>query len=394
MREDLIASWKVHAVLGERARIDGAGPRRAQWTRRARRKHASLQGLRRHRGVALGLPAGPDARRALARRGRRDLDRCARDGLGREWPPALVARMTLAEAAWLGPARRSARRDLPFPFHFGVAAFARSDEGRFFPANDATPALLACGYQEAAAGRARAAPAAAHGRRARRGLEGRVGERASQPAANRRPGAPRGLRGAPAQPFGLPQLPLGRSSGWQPGARASSRAGGGPHGSPRNRRVARRPDPPAVGARRGAPPRRHRAAAPRAAPGDAAPRRSRHRALRRTLRGAGPSPARVHAARVAPGRTRPRLGRGAVAACRSAPPGRRALPPLPAGRLDRASCPGDRPVPRRERDLSAATESRAAARGRVRADRSARRRRDCSRGAVRRSPGPCRRCRR
>jgi len=147
VREDLIALWKVHAVLGEPGRTEPLSPERAEWTRRAQLLHASLRD-RPDAGVwpwafqlgrtrtAASLEKG-DVIWVVARLG----------GLGRRWPPALVARMTLAEDAWVGPAQRCDRKDLPFPYHFGVAVLARSGGGRFFPANDATRALIECRYQ-------------------------------------------------------------------------------------------------------------------------------------------------------------------------------------------------------------------------------------------------------
>jgi hypothetical protein len=67
--------------------------------------------------------------------------------LDRSWPPALVARLDLAEDAWVGPTKRVERKGLPFPYRFGVSLFTHPDGGKFYAANDATRALLDCEYQ-------------------------------------------------------------------------------------------------------------------------------------------------------------------------------------------------------------------------------------------------------
>ena len=142
VRENLIASWKAHAVLGERRILQRGSTRWKEWTERAEDKQSSLRDERNDKvwPWAFQLGGTPAAKSMKKNDVLWVVARLS--GLGRKWPPALVARMTLAEDAWIGPPRKCDRRDLPFPYHFGVALFTRERDGVFFPANDATTALL------------------------------------------------------------------------------------------------------------------------------------------------------------------------------------------------------------------------------------------------------------
>lgn len=146
VREDLIGLWKAQAVSESAASGRNRNAQNARWNLRALEKRKALLGGQAETVWPWAFQLGGTPAARSLRKGDTLWIVTRPTGLDREWPPTLVARMTLAENAHLGPADRQARKNLPFPFHFGVTMFAKPDDGHFLPANDATIPLLETGF--------------------------------------------------------------------------------------------------------------------------------------------------------------------------------------------------------------------------------------------------------
>ena len=146
VREELIADWKLKAVVISEKAKSKKGVRFLKDTEKAKRKLKALSGTcKKVWPWAYQLGRTPTAR---SLRKHDVLWIVARiEGMDMDWPPALVARMELCEDAQCGPKEDKTSNMLSFPFHYGVSVFSLPDKGDFFPANDATRVLLDTKYK-------------------------------------------------------------------------------------------------------------------------------------------------------------------------------------------------------------------------------------------------------
>ena len=147
VREDLIASWKTQALMPESKLHHPSIKLRLDWLEKANHKRSELLGEQSERVWPWAFQLGRTLTAKSMKKGDVLWIVSRLSGLDREWPPSLIARLELAEDAWVSPATESEQKELPFPYHFGVALFTRPENGRFYAVNDATCALLETKYQ-------------------------------------------------------------------------------------------------------------------------------------------------------------------------------------------------------------------------------------------------------
>jgi hypothetical protein len=113
VREELIGMWKVQAVGETVASHAQRDKKSEEWISRALRKREALRGNHAEAVWPWAFQLGRTPAAKSLKAGYTLWIVTRPSGLGQQWPPALVARMTLAEDVQRGPDRRAARRHLP-----------------------------------------------------------------------------------------------------------------------------------------------------------------------------------------------------------------------------------------------------------------------------------------